>query len=171
MGKGINTNHFRGQGGGLGSQRSPLMRSWHQHVFGTQMGLFYYFWSSTKNNTKKLMSKTQLGKLQPIQLILPRCAGCPLGGVRADWWALGDLALELQTAGCIPSFFSAVPTTHIIQQRKSKANPSTAHAHTHILLNMFKPLQRLISDFIFSSSPSRARSSPSIIYAFALMNY
>lgn len=43
--------------------------------------------------------------------------------------------------------------------------------HTHILLNMIKPLQRLISDFIFSSSPGLARLLPSIIYAFALMNY
>lgn len=40
VGKGINTNHFRGQGGGVGSPRSPLMRSWHQHVFGTRLGPF-----------------------------------------------------------------------------------------------------------------------------------
>lgn len=48
---------------------------------------------------------------------------------------------------------------------------SALHMHTHILLNMIKPLQRLISDFIFSSSPGLARLLPSIIYAFALMNY
>lgn len=43
--------------------------------------------------------------------------------------------------------------------------------HTHILLNMPEPLQGLIRDFSFSSSPWLAHSLPSIIYAFTLMNY
>lgn len=78
--------------------------------------------------------------------------------------------IERHMAGRIPSLFSDIPTTHTIQQRKGEETPAL-HVYTHILLNMVKPLQRLISDFIFSSSPSLGYSLPSIIYAFALMNY
>lgn len=170
MGKGINTNHFRGQGGGVGSQRSPLMRSWHQHVFGTQLGLFYWFWSSTKNNTKKLMSKMQLGKLQPIQLILPHVLTAPwevserIGG----HWEIWHRNCKWQD---VTQTFSLPYRPHTsVSKEKARQTPAL-HMHTHILLNMFKHLQRLISDFIFSSSPGLARSLPSIIYAFALMNY
>lgn len=46
-----------------------------------------------------------------------------------DWWALGDLARGVKTAGSIPSLFPAVPTTQIAQQRRNAANPSTPHTH------------------------------------------
>lgn len=78
---------------------------------------------------KKLMSKLQLGKLQPIQLILP---GVPAAPGRCRSGSVGTGRSGIGMAGCIPSLFSATSTTHIIQQRKSKAkSPSTAHAHTH----------------------------------------
>lgn len=158
-GEGMDTNHFRGQAGAVGSPRSALTSSWHPRVFGTRLGPF---WSRTKNNTAKVMNKTQVGKLQPMQLILAEVLAAPGRCQHWDIWGV-------QTAGFIPNLFPALPTTRIIQQRRNAANPSTSH--THIQLNMFKPLQRLISDFIFSSSAGRACSLPSIIYAFALMNY
>lgn len=75
------------------------------------------------------MSKLQLGKLQPIQLILP---GVPAAPGRCRSGSVGTGRSGIGMAGCIPSLFSAMSTTHIIQQRKSKAkSPSTAHAHTH----------------------------------------
>lgn len=87
-----------------------------------------------------------------------------------DWWALGDLGCEKSR---IHPKLSPCPANHTDRSAKEKRGQSQhfTHTHTHIQLNMFKPLQRLISDFIFSSSAGRACSLPSIIYAFALMNY
>lgn len=74
-------------------------------------------------------------------------------------------------AGCIQAFSLPHGPHRSFSKEAARRTPSAAHPHTHVLLNMFKALQRLISDFIFSSSPGLARSLPSIIYAFALMNY
>lgn len=137
------------------------MSSWHQHVFGTRLGPF---WSLTKNNTTKLMNKTQMGKLQPIQLIFAEVLAAP---GRCQHGLVGTGRSGCENSRIHPKLFPC-PPNHTDHSAKEKSQHFT---HTHIQLNMFKPLQRLISDFIFSSSAGRACSLPSIIHAFALMNY
>lgn len=48
-----------------------------------------------------------------------------------DWWALGDLARGVKTAGFIPSLLPALPAARIVQQSRNTANLSTSHTHTH----------------------------------------
>lgn len=115
------------------------------------------------------MNKMQVGKLQPIQLILARVLAAP-GGCQHGLVGTGRSGMGCENSRIHPKPFPC-PTNHTDRSAKQKHGGSQHFTHTHIQLNMFKPLQRLISDFIFSSSAGRACSLPSIIYAFALMNY
>lgn len=116
------------------------------------------------------MSKAQLGKLQPIQLILPCVLAAPW---EVSEWIGGHW--EIWHRNCkwqdVSQAFSLPYRPHTSFSNEKARRTPALRMHTHILLNMFKPLQRLISDFIFSSSPGLACSLPSIIYAIALMNY
>lgn len=77
------------------------------------------------------MSKTQLGKLQPIQLILPR--------VLAVLWEVSEWIgghWEFWHRNCkwqdVSQAFSLPYRPHTsFSKEKNKANPSTAHAHAH----------------------------------------
>lgn len=68
----------------------------------------------------------QVGKLQPIQLIL---AGVllPLGGVSVDWWALGDLAQSCENSRIHPKPFPCPPNR---TDRSAEEKPRIPALHT-----------------------------------------
>lgn len=85
----------------------------------------------------------QLGKLQPIQLMLPHVLAVPPGRYQSGVVGTGRSGIGSANGRMYPSLFSAIPTTQILQQRAARQTP-VLYMHTRILLSMFKALQRLL---------------------------